>query len=157
MELEYVTSWQQHSSVMLLNLVVMIPNLIFSFVRIWQGIIVFPLKLIWNHMWKNKWLLCYGVRFSELWSWAKQTLLNPGEFLLVFRTKFMQTKKASCLHPYRLVCMNWKSSFQIATEWSGYQAWGWKPWKGKHCSLRAGKKIITSMLLLYTVYVLWGA
>lgn len=46
MELEDATSWQQHGSVMLLNLVAMIPHLVLSSVRIWKGLIVFPLKLI---------------------------------------------------------------------------------------------------------------
>lgn len=36
-----------------------------------------------------------------------------------------------CPHPYRPVYRNWRSSFQIATEWSDYQACGLKLWKGK--------------------------
>lgn len=74
-------SWQQHGPVILLNLVAVIPYL--SPLWIWQELIVFPLKLILQHRWRNRWLPhCGVIKFSELWSWVKQTL-NPAGFWCV--------------------------------------------------------------------------
>lgn len=93
-ELKDVRSWQQHGSVMLLNLVALIYHLLLSSVRIWQGMIVFPLKFIQKYTRKNKRLpYCGVIKSSQLWSSAKQIFLNPNGFLCVFNTKFIYTNK----------------------------------------------------------------